>query len=193
MNQKSQDRLVAAVVGWIGAALLIVGTLLPARESTVFSGVADNTLIQSGRGIFYIAAGLAVAWRVYRTFTNRDKAGWVIFAGVWAAAWLAYDWTHGAEIYPVIGGQLDTTVAPEIAAAGIGLYVIALGSLLSFASGVALLKTKPAAAPAPITSPPTNRVTTCSSCRQIHDDTACPRCGTSAYTSKLAGIGSVMR
>jgi hypothetical protein len=101
--------------------LLILGTVLPERESTVFSGVADNT-----SSIFYVITGLVVAWRRYRTWTDRDRAGWVLFGGPWAAGWLIFDWMNGAKLYPIIDGRPDTSVAPEIAGAGIGMYTIAL-------------------------------------------------------------------
>jgi hypothetical protein len=196
VDNKAQDQLVAAIVGWIGAALILLGTILPERESSVFSGVQSNTLIQSGDGIFYAVVALVIAWRVYRTWTNRDKAAWVLFGGVWTGGWLVFDWINGAKIYPVIDGQVDTSAAPEIAAAGIGLYVVALGAILVIGCGIALLATSRQTAPAvPVAAAPSpgGRIVTCADCSRIHDEPECPNCGLSAAASRLRGLGPIVK
>jgi hypothetical protein len=193
VDNRAQDKLVAAIVGWIGAALILLGTILPEHESSIFSGVQSNTLIQTGDGIFFVVVALVIAWRVYRTWTNRDKAAWVIVGGVWTGGWLVFEWINGAKIYPVIDGQVDTSVAPEIAAAGIGLYVAALGVILVIGCGIALLATsRQTVAAVPVQSHAA-RVITCADCSRIHDEPECPNCGLSAAASRLRGLGPIVK
>ena len=120
----TQDRTVAAVIGWLGALTAIIGTLLPSVSVGVFSGPA---LIHSADGVVIAVLALVVAWRVYRTFTDRAHPAWIIAPALGASVLLAYDWNDALQSVRV--DALDLTVTRS---AGTGLYVIALGLALTW-------------------------------------------------------------
>ena len=130
----AQDRTVAAVVGWLGALTVIIGTMLPAVSVGAFSG---ESMIHSTDGVVMAVLALVVAWRVYRTFTLREHPAWIVWPALVIGGILAYDWN--TNVTSVRIDELDITVARS---AGTGLYVIALGVVLALASGIALWRLK---------------------------------------------------
>ena len=101
----NQDRIVASVVGWLGALTIIIGTLLPAVNVGAPSG---ESLIHSTDDVILAAGGVLVAWRVYRTFTHRDHPAWIVWRSVVLGAILAVDWNSNVGSVGI--GQLDLTV-----------------------------------------------------------------------------------
>lgn len=129
-QRTSQDRLVAASAGAVGALAVALGSLLPAFDPGVLPGLQGNTLVQASTGVYLLFAAV-IAFRAYRAFTGRYRPAWLIFLGVWVGGWLVYDATTMTWVNPVNNESF-------VPAPGIGVYVVGLGAILTMGSGVAL-------------------------------------------------------
>jgi hypothetical protein len=129
-QRTSQDRLVAAGAGAVGALAVALGSLLPAFDPGLLPALQGNTLVQASTGIYLLFAAV-IAFRVYRAFTGRYQPGWLMFLGVWVGGWLVYDATTMTWVNPV-------SSASFVPAPGIGVYVVGLGAILTIGSGLAL-------------------------------------------------------
>lgn len=131
----------AAIVGGLGVVLVLLSQVLPVSEDTgTFGGATENTIVESDptSAAIMTALALVVAWRVYRTYTEREKPIWILVPAVFIAINLAVVWNSALTLYPLLpDGSLDTS-APTSASAGIALYIAALGVLFCLASGAAL-------------------------------------------------------
>lgn len=130
LDTTNQDRLVAAVAGGLGAVTIIIGSLLPAFNPHGFGALQENTLIQSSYGI-YPLFGLLIAWRVYRTYTDRQHPFWIMLAALWTGAWVVID---------AVTTEYGTGAQAWIPGPGIGCFVVGFGCLVAVFAGYALWK-----------------------------------------------------
>lgn len=143
-EQRTQDRLVAAIVGWLGVLVILAGLFLPYVENDL--AYSENSIVQSDAAGAAVIAGLAllVAWRMYRVFTYRGRPLWIIVVAAFVGINLGLAWSD-LTLYPVNpDGSLDMS-QPSPGTAGIGLYVIALGVLVTVGAGIGLLRLSDAA------------------------------------------------
>lgn len=119
----------------LGAAILaVVSIFLPALESSSFSHIEKNTLIQSGTGYLVAGCAVGIAGAVYRVYNER-KTTWAVFilgAVILAAAIYAGTGSR-TELHSVIslgGRSLTVDGSP-----GIGLYAAGAAGVLALFAG----------------------------------------------------------
>jgi hypothetical protein len=127
------DLIIAAT----GAVLMLVSAFLPLWETSTFSEIQKNTLVQSGDGIFLIVTAVIVAFTLYRSFERGRVSWWLAWQGVWALGWVIYDALHKANntLYPYFNGRPDTST-PIHATPGIGMWVAGVGAALVLFAGL---------------------------------------------------------
>lgn len=129
MTGLQQHRLPAAIWGWLGCALMVLGTFLPAHEASVFSSLQENTLIQSGWGVTIVGAAISMIALIYRLLVKEaiNLVGMAVSIAIATGAVIA-DWQ--VTLYPYVNGKIDDTGNGTVATASIGLYVVILGVCL---------------------------------------------------------------
>jgi hypothetical protein len=85
--------------------------------------------------------GLVIAYRVYRTLTNRYRPLWISLLGAWTCGWVVID----AATTKYGGTDLVPAFTPG---PGVGCFVVAIGSLLAVAAGIAFWRIQRNEAPA---------------------------------------------
>jgi Protein of unknown function (DUF2510) len=115
-------------IACLGAAIAIVGTFLPRVESDTFLRVAENTLIQSGDGVFVIFLAVGAFAAAYATRDEPRRNWWVVVLGVITLALAVYSGT---------GERLDLTSASPLfddrtvrGTAGVGIWAVGVGGAL---------------------------------------------------------------
>ncbi len=119
----------------IGAAILaVVSIFLPALESSSFSHIEKNTLIQSGTGYLVAGCAVGIAGAVYRVYNER-KTTWAVFVlGAVILAGAIYAGTGSrTELHSVVslGGQSLTVDGSP----GVGLYAAGAAGVLALFAG----------------------------------------------------------
>jgi ribosomal protein L32 len=130
---------VAIGLALVGSACLIIGVFLPRVENTsAFAGIAENSLIQTGDGWWFIALAVGIAAAVYRAWRKGEKSWSVIVLAVLATAFALYLGVDEATrtLYPLDeSGTADASAEGTVAAAGIGIYVVGVGGVLALLGG----------------------------------------------------------
>jgi hypothetical protein len=116
------------------AILAVVSIFLPALESSSFSHIEKNTLIQSGTGYLVAGCAVGIAGAVYRVYNER-KTTWAVFilgAVILAAAIYAGTGSR-TELHSVVslgGRSLTVNGSP-----GVGLYAAGAAGVLALFAG----------------------------------------------------------
>lgn len=119
----------------VGAALLgAVSVFLPALETSSFSQIEQNTLIQSGLGFLVLGCAVGIVGGVYRVYNERNTT-WSIFTlGAIILGAAIYSGTGSrAELHSVgsiAGETLSVTGSPAI-----GLYAAGAAGCLAMLGG----------------------------------------------------------
>jgi len=147
----------------VGSAALLLGVFLPRLEASTFSGIQENTLIQSGDGWWFVIAAIGIAGAVYRSWKTGRRSWNVVILGLISIGIAVYEGTSKdlTTLYPVgSDGVTDATVDGIKAQAAIGIYAVGLGGLLATIGGWRMRRdsewvedTPEAAAPTPSTAP----------------------------------------
>jgi hypothetical protein len=120
----------------VGALIMLIAIFLPRVESKgVFTTVADNTLIQSGGGWWFVGIALAVASSGWYAYRSAKRAGGTMVLGLIAiGVAVYYGKSHGSlTLCPI--GATEFSDACETASPGVGLYAAGVGGLLAAIGG----------------------------------------------------------
>lgn len=124
-----------------GAALIVIAVFLPRAESTTFSWVQDNTLIQSGEGWLFIGVALAVIFAVLATAQSQETTSSVFSLGLIAIVLATYVGTGDRlELTSVEGGRRFGVPQTETASPGAGIWAAGAGGLLVLLGGALLAR-----------------------------------------------------
>lgn len=119
----------------VGAAIMVIAVFLPRLESSTFTTIAQNTLIQGGDGIWIVFAAIGVAGATYRSWKSGQRSWSVIVIGLIVVGLAYYEATSKDQttLYPVTGD--GTGGAGEKANAAIGIYAAGVGGILAAVGG----------------------------------------------------------
>lgn len=124
----------------VGALGMIIAVFLPRVESTAFlAGVAENSLIQSGNGFWFIVLAAAIAGAVYKAYRQGTRTVAVVVLGLVTIAIAAYEGTNeeSLTLYPVNPqGDISSFGEGEKASPGVGIYLAGVGGLLAALGGL---------------------------------------------------------
>jgi hypothetical protein len=120
----------------IAAALAIVCVFLPALESSTFSTIAKNTLIQSGGGWLILGCAVGILGAVYRLYSTRTPTWAVLVLGLVILGVAVYygtgDRTELESVGPNPFSQEMVTVKGSPA---VGIYAAGAAGLLAMFAG----------------------------------------------------------
>ncbi len=135
-TQTVEPTSLALSLGFIGAALVGLGLFLPRFESTVFSTIADNSLIQSAQGLILAGVALAAAFATYRFSQGEGRRFSVLGLGLFIVI-AAFILGTGSqlELQSIDGGNNPIV---ETASPGIGIYTVGIGGSLIAIGGIML-------------------------------------------------------
>jgi hypothetical protein len=130
----------AITLGFVltGAALMLLAVFLPRVEARTFTSVADNTLVQSGQGWWFIGLSIGTALAAWRVHARRTRSPWPIPFGLTAIAAAIYFGTAKSSLTlcPVNQDAAATLgIGCSKADPGIGIYASGVGGLLVLIGG----------------------------------------------------------
>lgn len=132
-----EPNLAAIGVAVIGGIIALISIFLPELDSTTFSHIADNTMIQNGDGwliILFSVGVLAGAWKAYST---KNSTWTVAVFGALIIAIAVYDGTGTrTELHSAVK-ILGESVKVK-GSAGVGIYAAGVGGALSLLAGLNL-------------------------------------------------------
>jgi hypothetical protein len=122
-----------------GALVMLIAIFLPRVESPrSFARIADNTLIQTGGGWWFVGLAVAIgtaAWYAYRS--NSRAAGTLVLGVIAIGVAVYYGKSHGSlTLCPI--GATEETAACETASPGVGIYAAGVGGLLAAIGGLGI-------------------------------------------------------
>jgi hypothetical protein len=116
------------------AVLAVVSTFLPALESSSFSHIEQNTLIQSGAGYLIIGCAIGIAGASYRAHNERQATWAVLILGAVILGAAIYSGTGSrTELHSVlaVGGQsINVSGSPAV-----GLYAAGAAGVMAMFAG----------------------------------------------------------
>jgi uncharacterized membrane protein len=121
------------------AALAVVSVFLPALESSAFSTIAKNTLIQSGGGWLILGCAVGILGAVYRVHSTRTSTWAVLVLGLVILAVAIYQGTGDRTELESVGSNpfLQEKVAVKGSPA-VGIYAAGVAGLLAMFGGYIL-------------------------------------------------------
>lgn len=177
------DRLLAFGLGFAGLAVVGISMFLPVWDEgsvSAFSGISENTLLQSGDGwITLIFAGLSTVSLV-RGLRDPRRVWWPLLWGVvivGLAIYLAVN-EEARTLCPLTATAI--TDACQVAEPGIGVYALGLGGAALAASGIFFLRFPRRAPGAKVAAAddPMKMTRECPHCKSSirPDASVCPHC-----------------
>lgn len=122
-----------------GAAVMLVAVFLPQFESTTFSQIEKNTLIQNGDGWGYIVLAVLAAGAAYRAYRGRKRTSATVILGGLGIALAVYDGTsHSARELCSASSNFQSNCS--LGTPGIGIYAAGVGALLVLIGGWQMLR-----------------------------------------------------
>jgi len=133
--KKTQGQVSSAGIGLalVGASLMLIGVFLPWAESSMFTKIEENTLIQSGDGFGWVLWAVFVVIAAYDAH-RQNRRGWsILILGVIGVAFAVYSGTGDRLALNSVGSAVGTQ---EIQGnPGLGIYVTGVGSVLTSVGG----------------------------------------------------------
>jgi cbb3-type cytochrome oxidase subunit 3 len=127
----------ALILAAVAAGLAVVSAFLPALESSAFSVIEKNTLIQSGGGFLILGCAVGIFGAAYRVYQQRTTSWAVFILGVIILGTAIYSGTGSRtklESVLSVGGQsLSVKGSPAV-----GLYAAGAAGLMAMFAGVML-------------------------------------------------------
>lgn len=123
----------------IAAALAVVSVFLPALESSAFSTIAKNTLIQSGGGWLILGCAVGILGAVYRVYSTRTSTWAVLVLGLVILVVAIYYGTgertelEGVGPNPIAQEKVTVQGSPAV-----GIYAAGAAGLLAMLAGYML-------------------------------------------------------
>jgi hypothetical protein len=132
---------VSLAIAMAGAVVMLIAVFLPRVESNTFGGVAENTLIQSGDGWFFIGLAVGIAGWSWRAYHRQRRTLGPVILGLIAIGVAIYDVTNRnslrlCPVDPSLGGSCSQ------ATASIGIYAAGVGGLLALIGGWQIWRAK---------------------------------------------------
>jgi hypothetical protein len=121
------------------AALAVVSVFLPALESTTFSHIAKNTLIQNGEGWLIVGCAIGIIGAVYRVYSRRTTTWAVFVLGLVVLGCAVYDGTGSRTELESVGSNpflhesVTVTGSPAV-----GIYAAGAAGLMAMFAGLVL-------------------------------------------------------
>lgn len=176
---------VGIALALIGAAAAGLSIFLPLRESSAFSTVADNTLIQSGSVIELVGLSIWVVALTYR-YWHRGVPGWGVSVLAALIVGTAFYYGYDAETFtlysidPATGDPISS--GPTVKATpGIALYAAGFGGAIAFIGGWVMWRhSEPVASPPSVAPAVETRATKrCPACAEdvLAEARVCRYCG----------------
>ena len=137
---------VGVTIALIGAALMLIAVFLPRVESNTFGRVAQNTLIQSGGGWWFVGLAVATAASGWLAYQRQVRSVGPMISGLIAIGVALF---YGLDKDSLTLCPTDSSVAEalgvrcEKASPGIGIYVAGVGGVLAVVGGWHMWRAKP--------------------------------------------------
>lgn len=123
----------------IATALAVVSVFLPALETSVFSSIAKNTLIQSGGGWLILGCTVGILGAVYRVYSTRTPTWAVLVLGLVILAAAIYHGTGDrTELESVAGNPFLQEKVTVKGSPAVGIYAAGAAGLLAMFAGYIL-------------------------------------------------------
>lgn len=168
----------------LAAVLGIVSVFLPALETSAFSHIEGNTLIQSGNGWLILGFSIGVLGGTYRVYNSHKPTWWVAVLGGLILASAIYSGTGSRtklhSVLGVAGRHLEVTGTPAV-----GIYAAGVAGVLAIIGGSILAgRTIPS-----YDTGPQRRTKTCPDCAETVLEAAnvCKHCGHRFASSEPTG------
>ena len=120
-----------------GAVLAIISVFLPALESSAFSRIEKNTMIQSGTGWLVLGCAVGILGAIYRVYSRRTTTWAVFVLGLVILGAAVYDGTGSRtklESALTFGGEsVVVNGSPAV-----GLYAAGAAGLVAAFAGLIL-------------------------------------------------------
>ena len=122
----------------LGAAVLaIVSVFLPALETTAFTTIAKNTLIQSGNGWLILGCAVGIIGAVYRVYSRRTRTWAVFVLGLVILGVAVYNGTGDRTKLGSVGSNPFESVVVNGSPA-VGIYAAGAAGVLAMVAGLML-------------------------------------------------------
>jgi hypothetical protein len=121
-----------------GAGLMLLAVFLPRVEARTFTAVADNTLVQSGQGWWFIGLAIGIALAAWRVHARGLRSPWPMLFGLAAIAAAIYYGTAKSSLTlcPVNQDAANALgIGCSKADPGVGIYAAGVGGLLALIGG----------------------------------------------------------
>ena len=156
---------IAFAITVIGAAIMLIAVFLPRVESNTFLRVAQNTLIQSGGGWWFVGLAVAITGSAWFAYQSHDGNPGPLIAGLVGIGFAIYYGTAKASLTlcPVNSSAANALgIGCSKASPGIGIYAAGVGGVLAVLGGIQILRAPVAATDVPQAegAPPADEVVT---------------------------------
>jgi hypothetical protein len=158
-----------------GSVVLLVAVFLPRVETSAFSTIEQNTLLQSGPGIFLLLNALLAAVFTYQFTRKEGRRFSVLICGVICLAIAVWSCTGDRlELAPVGPGENNPALRVE-AGPSLGIYATFVGGSLIAVGGFMLAGFRYEG----VSAPPLRRSKRCPDCAEdvLEEARVCKHCG----------------
>jgi hypothetical protein len=182
----SDERFVPFALAFLGLGLVAISMFLPVWDEgsvSSFSGISENTLLQSGDGWIALLVAGVNAISLIRIFQSPRRIYWPLVSGIVVIGYAIYLGTNETQrtLCPIGASAISSNC--QVAQPGIGVYVLGLGGAALLGSGFMFLrfskvKADPHALPGTLAPDPMKVLRECPFCKmQIRPDASvCPHC-----------------
>jgi hypothetical protein len=122
----------------LGAAVMLISVFLPRVESNTFLRVAENTLIQSGAGWWFLGLTVSISLAAWFAYQRRAGGAGPMLLGLVAVGIAIYYGTNKGSLTlcPINSDAASTLgISCSKASPGIGIYAAGVGGVLAALGG----------------------------------------------------------
>jgi hypothetical protein len=121
----------------VGALIMLIAVFLPRVESNTFLRVAQNTLIQSGDGWWFLGIAVGLAGSAWLAYTRRNAGPGPFILGLIAIGLAVYYGTNKGQLRlcPVNNAATSLGLTCSQASPSTGIYAAGVGGLLAAIGG----------------------------------------------------------
>lgn len=122
-----------------GAALMLIAVFLPQFESTTFSQIEKNSLIQNGDGWWFIGLAVGAAGTAYRAYRNQQRSfAAVVMGAIGIGVAVYYGTSHSQR--ELCSAATNFNSHCTLGTPGIGIYAAGVGGVLALIGGWQIYK-----------------------------------------------------